>query len=120
MNYRYKIDDLVVVLSEEEDGFVTGEIKKGASVVYLRGDKFAINVNFIRYRKETSELTPEQEERRYEQRSLPAETETAAASRRRSVGEMLRATHEEMYARMGWEHGPDCVCKRPDFIKNKK
>lgn len=70
MNYRYRVDGTDIVVSPEENDRIKEEIKNGKSIVYLRNDGLAINVNFIRYIKETDQLTDEQEKVRDESLKL--------------------------------------------------
>ena len=72
MNYRYRVDDADIIVSEEENEHIKQDIKNGKAVVYLRDDTLAINVNFIRYIKETEQITEEQEKRNDEQLKLGA------------------------------------------------
>lgn len=111
MNYRYRVDNADIIVSPEEDQKIKNDIKAGKSICFLRNDMLAINVNFIRYIKETDSLTEEQEHNREEVKKLPEQTEKTYQEKRASGQGFLRITHEEFYARMKWEHKPDCVCK---------
>ena len=111
MNYRYRIDNADIILSPEEDTRVKTELKKGSSIIYLRGDALAINVNFIRYVKKTHELTEEQEANRHKHIALPERSENENAIARLAGQKFMRLTHNEFYASMGWEHKNDCICK---------
>ena len=73
MNYNYRVDDANVILSPEENEKVKEAIKAGGSMIYLRGDTLAINANFIRYIKETDNLTIPQEEERSKRLMLTSE-----------------------------------------------
>ena len=96
MNYRYKIDDADIVLSSEENDNVKERIKAGASIVYLRGDELAINVNFIRYIKPTDKLTDPQEAEKSKRLQLESSQRSAVTS------DVFRRTKDEFYKKMGW------------------
>jgi len=64
MNYRYRVDNEDVIVSQEENEIIKSAIKAGGSVIYLRDDTLAINASFIRYIKETEQPTDEQERKR--------------------------------------------------------
>jgi hypothetical protein len=61
-NYKYRVDNEDIIVNPEENEIIKNKIKSGASVVYLRDDTLALNVNFIRYIKETNEPTIAQQE----------------------------------------------------------
>ena len=63
-NFRYRVDNEDIIVSPEENEIIKSRIKAGASMVYLRGNTLAINVNFIRYIQETDQATAEEEAKR--------------------------------------------------------
>lgn len=101
-NYRYRVDNADIILSKEEDEEVKAAIKKGGSIVYLRNDALAINVNFIRYRRETDAPTEREDAERLGVPGLPEFSEETI-DRNRAVGEGFRQISEAgFFARMGW------------------
>ena len=96
MNYRYRVDDADIIVSGEENEHIKNDIKSGKSVVYLRDDTLAINVNFIRYIKETDHLTDEQERQKDEALKLGApqwvEPSDEEAERRKIVLDSYKNT----------------------------
>jgi hypothetical protein len=61
-NFKYRVDNEDIIVNPEENEIIKNKIKSGASVVYLRDDTLALNVNFIRYIKETNEPTIAQQD----------------------------------------------------------
>lgn len=105
MNYRYRVDAQDIILSKEEHKKFTST--GGKQIVFLRNGELAINPIFVRYIKETEQLTIDQEKNRYENLQLPE------GQANKSGGEYLKNTHIAFYQEMGWEHdSPDCECKK--------
>ena len=103
MNYRYRVDDIDIILSPEEHEVVKLDFNKGLSPVFLRGGKLALNKNFVRYVVETENLTLEQEEKRNNVLKLPIESESAVDDKKEEARSYLERTHDEFYKRMGWD-----------------
>jgi hypothetical protein len=100
MNYRYKVDGEDIIVSQDENDRIKDEIKSGKSVVYLRNDELAINVNFIRLIRETEQLTDEQEKQNDERLKLraPQWIEPSEESKNKSM-----KVHEDFFKRMKWD-----------------
>ncbi len=112
MNFKYRVDNADIILSPQENEKVKADIKAGKTMSYLRDDKLAINVNFIRFIKETGEMTPFQEENQYKR--IPAtQMFELKGTAEKPVG------HMEYYAKKGWEHKPDCAgCRLAEMKKS--
>jgi Helix-turn-helix domain len=106
-NQRYRIDDTDIILSADEHEKVQQAIAKsqdGKAVLILRDGALTINTMFIRYAKETDQPTQVQENR--------MQLEAVKQEQQRpnySGGGMLKG-HNDYYASIGKEHGPDCLC----------
>lgn len=116
MNYRIRVDNADIVVSQEENDLIKRSMKGGASIVYLRGESLAVNVNFIRYIKKTDRLTEVQEEESKARMRLPPRGESSA----RSGTGMSAVSHNEFFDRMGWEHKKDCTCRKPGGSRDGK
>ncbi len=111
-NFKYAVGDKEYVLSPEEHGQILLLVEKGKSgLMILRGGKLILNLAFIRSANETDDLTAVQEKLREETLKLPMESEKTYQEKRASGQGFMKATHEEFYARMNWEHGENCSCK---------
>jgi len=117
MNYKYKIEDSEIILSEEEHKAVTENVKRGVSLTYLRGGKEAINSNFIRWIKPTdqpSELEHRPEEKRLEI-AAPKEDKKPELV---PFKELIKSRHFDSYTRNGWTHHDNCICKSWESVNN--
>ncbi len=105
-NYRYRIDGEDIILTEPENDIVKAGIKAGASVIYLRDDNLAINVNFIRLIKKTDQTTESQDLFRYETKKLEAPEDRKRGT---SESEFDRLAFCQFRTRHGWEHSDYCI-----------
>lgn len=114
MNYRYKIDNEEVVLSQEEHAAVQEQLRKGNAIVILRSGTLAINTAFVRLFKETHALTEVQQANRDKYAALSAGT-----PRTDQIAVGFRRSHADFYKKMSWEHSENCppYCEQR-IIKN--
>ena len=103
-NFRYKVDDTDIILSNEEHERVNKAFEDGRSPVFLRGGKLALNKSFVRYVKETEQLTTLQEEENQKRLQLPLETDSGLKERRTEIQSYFTRTKTEFYKKMGWPH----------------
>lgn len=108
-NFRYRVDDADIILSPEEHLKVKDAIERGTMVIGLRNWTLSINVNFIRYIKETSQLTEEQERLRREALALPSPEEIPMHPDR--AKQIFCETRTNLPDVFGSEHPQDCWCK---------
>lgn len=111
MNWKYSIDREDIILSVEEHDKVQAGIATGSDIISLRDNILGIAPKAIRKWKPTDELTDEQEQQRLRQFKLPEISQYTEQWERKSGQGFMRATHEEFYQRMGWEHKKNCICK---------
>jgi hypothetical protein len=114
MNYRYKLLEKDYVLSQEEHDLVTESIKQRKPSVFLRNGTLMINMNFVAAISTTDDPTEVESQNARTVMKLPESTKSLKEDRKKGR-EFFRATHNEMYARMGWEHPDDCSCKKVPF-----
>ncbi len=113
MNYRYRMIDADFVLSKQEHEYCVAQFKKGTNIIALRNDTFLVNMAMLKSASPTDLPTDAQYALRMDPaRLLPGRGERDVLEIRRAVRPFMRATHEEYYARMGWPHGDDCICKK--------
>ena len=115
-NYNYRIDDQNVILSADEHKQVQDLIQQGRTMIHLRGGKLIVNPMFIRYVKETDTATIVQEQQHMAKLELNATNglpQLTTTKKEEGVPKerYLKELHFPYYEKMGWEHGPNCVCK---------
>lgn len=91
MNYRYKISGEDIIVSEEEDKKINEAIESGGGLVYLRDGRMGINTKFVSFRKETTQMTEEQEAERRNAPKLPEPVYRQPIN------------HEQFFTRMNWD-----------------
>ena len=91
------------ILSHEEHEKCLSGAKAGRPTIVLRGGDLLINMNALSTSGETNELTDEEILRQRMTLRLP-ETKRAGMDKSK-----LLKVHEEVYAKMGWEHH-ECWC----------
>ncbi len=106
-NWKYRIDANDVILSDAEHEKIKQGIKDKLPIIELREGSLAVNPSFIRFYSRTDKNTePEERER------LRSFAQSAAGLR--PVGEWLSQHHDQFYAKMGWEHGESCSCRKEE------
>lgn len=114
MNYKYKIEDKEIVVSEDEHKIISKDMQAGKSIIFLRAGKLALNSNFIRWIKDTDEMTEQQEEQRLDHLRLSPEKRTAPALPR------LSATTQGLEPAL-LSNGKICAsCKEVHYIPDDK
>ena len=116
MNYKYKIEENEIVLSLEEHKIVSEEIANGKSIVFLRDGKMALNINFIRWIKETDSMTDSEIEKRNNiLRILPEQRHQSSFS-----GELLPKRKGGFEKAINESYKACIVCKEIHYIPENK
>lgn len=66
MNFKYKVEEREIVLTPEEHQKVQEATSTGKTLIFLRNGTLALNISFIRWIKETDEMTEAQQKERDE------------------------------------------------------
>ncbi len=112
MNWKYRVDDEDLILSEEENRQVLELQERGEKgIVILRNGDLRLNLSFIRYVKPTENLTGMQENEKLSFLPLAKRSMETYQERRSKLQGFIRVSHDDFYNRMGWEHFPTCACK---------
>ncbi|MDE2218705.1 MAG: hypothetical protein KGJ58_04685 [Patescibacteria group bacterium] len=101
-NYRYQIDKEDIILSSEENELVKSKMKEGKTLIWLRNESLAININFIRSVVETNRLTPDQEEKIRKAKEDSFKMFPDRELRSSAPTEFFKTTRESFYEKMGW------------------
>ena len=110
MNYKYKMIDAEYVLTEQEHTYCVDQFKKGKSIILLREGKLGINMNFLKSWNETDHKTDSQEQQVLKLPSAFLPEGSLDDGRRRAQG-FIKISHDDFFAKMGWKHKEDCLCK---------
>lgn len=108
MNYKYIIDKREVVLSDNEHKSIVEAMKKNKNdVVILRGGNLILGLTKVEYANTTDEPTQEELEARENALKLAPKDPTTGKN-------VLGKYHYDLYKKMGWEHGTDCLCRKEE------
>lgn len=94
-NFRYRVDDKDIILSEEEHQKFTAS--GGKQIVFLRDGTLAINPPFVRYVVETEQPTDLQIIER--EKTLRIDSPPQAPN---NVQKKFQETKKDFYNEMGW------------------
>jgi hypothetical protein len=120
-NYKYRVDGEDIIVSPKENDRIKAEIKAGRSMVYLRNDELAINVNFIRYIKETEQATDVEEKMSEERLKLNAPTWQEPTAEEIENRKMILDSYKNTIGVPKGASMKECKrCKETHFIPNHR